>query len=73
MIQFNEMHEKKDITKLFSSPAINNFWDNLFTDNPQSKTNEINEDDIWWEIFGRDEEKFQFDFEIDKELQSILE
>lgn len=85
MIQFNDLHEKKDITELLSSPAIKNivpehlspkdaknFWDNLFTDNPQSQTNEINEEDIWREIFGRDEEEFQFDFEIDKELQSIL-
>lgn len=86
MIQFYETHEKKDITELLSSPAIKNivpehlspkdaknFWDNLFTDNPQSQTNEINEEDIWREIFGRDEDEFQFDFEIDKGLQSILE
>lgn len=86
MIQFNEMHEKKDVTELLSSPAIKsivpehlspkdakNFWDNLFTDNPQSQANEINEEDIWREIFGRDEDEFQFDFEVDKGLQSILE
>lgn len=55
-----------------SAESLHAYWDNLFTDNPQSQTNEINEEDIWREIFGRDEEEFQFDFEIDKELQSIL-
>ena len=85
MIQFNETSEKKDLTELLSSPAIKaiiperlspqearGFWDNLFAENAQSEAQEINEDDLWEEIFGRNEEEFQFDFEIDKELQSIL-
>lgn len=85
MIQFNEIAEKKDLTELLSSPAIKaiiperlspqdarGFWDNLFTENVQSEAQEINEDDLWGEIFGRTEEEFQFDFEIDKGLKSIL-
>ena len=85
MIQFNETTEKKDLTELLSSPAIKaiiperlspqdarGFWDNLFAGNVQSEAQEINEDDLWGEIFGRTEEEFQFDFEIDKGLKSIL-
>ena len=85
MIQFNEIAEKKDLTELLSSPAIKaiiperlspqearGFWDNLFAENAQSEAQEINEDDLWGEIFGRNEEEFQFDFEIDKGLKSIL-
>lgn len=85
MIQFNETHEKKDIAEILSSPAIKNiipehlspkearnFWDNLFTDDAQRETVEINEEDIWREIFGRDEDEFKFDFDIDKGLQSVL-
>ena len=77
MIQFNEIAEKKDLTELLSSPAIKaiiperlspqdarGFWDNLFAGNVQSEAQEINEDDLWGEIFGRTEEEFQFDFEI---------
>ena len=86
MIQFNEVTEKKDITERLSSPAIKSiiperlspqeargFWDNIFANNVQEATQEVNEDDIWREIFGRDEEEFQFDFRIDKQLQSILD
>ena len=64
MIQFNETSEKKDLTELLSSPAIKaiiperlspqearGFWDNLFAENAQSEAQEINEDDLWEEIF----------------------
>lgn len=86
MIQFNEVTEKKDIAERLSSPAIKSiiperlspqeargFWDNIFANNVQEAAQEVNEDDIWREIFGRDEEEFQFDFRIDKQLQSILD
>lgn len=86
MIQFNETPEKKDIAEILSSPAIEsiipeylsakeakNFWDNLFTGNGPREVHEISEEDVWGEIFGRNEDEFQFDFEIDKGLQSILD
>ena len=86
MIQFNEVAEKKDIAERLSSPAIKSiiperlspqeargFWDNVFANNAQETVQEVNEDDIWREIFGRDEEEFQFDFKIDKQLQSLLD
>ena len=86
MIHFKNSEVPQTITDISAIPSftedshrtdytgnLHAYWDNFFTDNPQSQTNEINEEDIWREIFGRDEDEFQFDFEIDKGLQSILE
>lgn len=86
MIHFTEKMEKKDITEILSSPAIQSiiperlssgeardYWDTLFSGNEHTETKEISEEDIWNEIFGRDEDEFQFDFDIDKGLQSVLE
>lgn len=86
MIQLNETTEKKNLTEILSSPAIKSiiperlstqeargFWDNVFANDAQDTIQEVNEDDIWREVFGRDEEEFQFDFKIDKQLQSILD
>lgn len=86
MIHFTDNTEKKNLTEILSSPAIKNiiperlspqdargFWDAVFFNNAQDATQEIDEDDIWREIFGRDEEEFQFDFKIDKRMQSILD
>lgn len=86
MIHFTEKMEKMDITEILSSPAIKSiiperlspdeargYWDTLFSDNEHTETKEISEEDIWNEIFGRDEDEFKFDFHIDKGLQSLLD
>lgn len=85
MIQFNEAPEKKDIAEFLSSPAIKciiperlspdearNFWDDVFTERG-NEVSEISEEDICREIFGRDEDEFQIDFDISEELQHILD
>lgn len=86
MIHFKNSEVPQTITDISAIPSftedslktdytgnLHAYWDNLFTDNPQSQKSEINEEDIWREIFGRDEDEFHFDFDIDAGLQSILE
>ena len=78
MSHFNEISERSERTELSPSPAESNilpdhlskeearsFWDNRFADDFQDEDQESCKDDIWGEIFGRDEADFVFDFEID--------
>ena len=86
MIRFSDTPEKIDITELLSSPALKeikperlsgtearNFWDELFGSEVLNDVSDLSEDDVWREIFGRDECDFQFDFEIDDSIRAILE
>lgn len=86
MIHFTDAPEKKDISDILTSPALRdiipdrlsgsdsrNFWDDLFAGGASSEASEISEDDVWQEIFGRDEHEFLFDFEIDESIRAILD
>lgn len=86
MIRLADAQEKKDITEMLTSQALRdiipdrlsgkdsrNFWDDVFGSNSQNEGSEITEDDIWAEIFGRDENEFLFDFEIGESLCNILD
>lgn len=86
MIRFADVQEKKGITEILTSPALRdilpdhlsgndsrNFWDDVFDSNSQNEGSEIAEDDVWAEIFGRDENEFLFDFEYDDSIRAILD
>ena len=86
MIHFSDAPEKIDISELLSSPALKeikperisgsdarNFWDELFSTETANDISEISEEDVWQEIFGRDEHEFQFDFEIDESILAMLD
>lgn len=86
MIHFSDAPEKIDIAELLSSPALKeiksehlsgsdarNFWDELFSSEMTNDVTELSEEDVWQEIFGRDEHEFQFDFEIDDSIRAILD
>ena len=86
MIHFTDTPEKRGITEILDSPAIQhiipdhlsggdarNFWDDIFAGTTHDSGNEICEDEIWSEIFGRDEDEFLFDFEIDESIRTVLD
>lgn len=86
MIHFSDAPEKIDITELLSSPALKeikperlsgsdarNFWDDFFSSETSNDISELSEDDVWQEIFGRDEHEFHFAFEIDDSIRAILD
>ena len=86
MSRFTEVSAERESTELSPSPAESNilpdhlseeeardFWDNRFADAFQEENQESCEDDIWGEIFGRDEADFIFDFEIDNDIRSLLD
>lgn len=88
MIRFHDTAEKKDNTELLSSTAFQDikpagsmskeeaisFLDGLFSIDPESQdVYSIDEESILAEIFGRFEDEFDFDFELDDEIQTVLD
>ena len=86
MIRFNEPPKRQEVAELRSSLAMKeispdrmspegakSFWDDMFGEGPKSKQNEVSEDDIWAEIFGRDADEFRFDFKIDEGIRTVLD
>lgn len=86
MIRFQDTVEKKDDSELLSSTgfleikpngSLSNeealsFIDGLFSVDPDSQDFH-DEESLLAEIFGRYEEEFEFDFELDDEIQYALE
>ena len=88
MIRFHDTAEKKDNSELLSPSAYQDikpagtmsseeaisFLDGLFSVNPESQdTYSIDEESLLAEIFGRFEDEFDFDFELDDEVQVVLD
>lgn len=86
MIRFHDTAEKKDNSELLSSSAFQDikpsgtmsseeaisFLDGLFSVDPESQdTYSIDEESLLAEIFGRFED--EFDFELDEEVQVVLD
>lgn len=86
MIRFQDTVEKKDDFELLSSTgfleikpngSLSNeealsFIDGLFSGDPDSQDLH-DEESLLAEVFGRYEEEFEFDFELDDEIQYALE
>lgn len=88
MIRFHDTAEKKDNSELLSSTAFQDikptgsmsneeaisFLDGLFSVDPESQDlYSIDEESLLSEIFGRFEDEFDFDFELDDEVQTVLD
>lgn len=88
MIRFHDTAEKKDDSELLSPSAFQDikpsgtmsseeaisFLDGLFSVDPESQdTYSIDEESLLAEIFGRFEDEFDFDFELDDEVQVVLD
>lgn len=88
MIRFQDTAEKKDNSELLSSTAFQDikptgvmsndeaisFLDGLFSVDPESQdVYSIDEESLLAEIFGRYEDEFDFDFELDDEIQTVLD
>ena len=56
-----------------SPEEARSFWDGCFADIPPKEVLEISIEDTWEEIFGRDESKFTFTFEIGEDIHSLLD
>lgn len=88
MIRFQDTVEKKDNSELLSSTAFQDikpassmsaedaasFLDGLFSIDPESQDiYSIDDESLLAEIFGRFEDEFDFDFELDDEIQAVLD
>ena len=88
MIRFHENLEKKENSELFPSTAYQDikptgtmtdkdalaFWDKLFSVNSEIQDlYSADEENLLAEIFGRYEDEFDFDFEVDDDLQTVLD
>lgn len=88
MIRFHDTAEKKDNTELLSPSAFQDikptgtmsseeaisFLDGLFSVDPESQdAYSVDEESLLAEIFGRFEDEFDFDFELDDEVQIVLD
>lgn len=88
MIRFQDAVEKKDNSELLTSTAFRDikpassmstedavsFLDGLFTIDPENQDMySIDEESLLAEIFGRFEGEFDFDFELDDEIQAVLD
>ena len=88
MIRFQDTVEKKDNSELLSSTAFQDinptgsmsneealsFLDGLFSVDPENQDlYSIDEESLLAEIFGRYEDEFDFDFELDDEIQTVLD
>lgn len=88
MIRFHDIAEKKDNSELLSATAFQDikptgamtndeaisFLDGLFSVDPESQdVYSIDEESLLSEIFGRYEDEFNFDFELDDEIQTVLD
>lgn len=88
MIRFHDTVEKKNNSELLSSTAFQDikptgsmsneealsFLDGLFSvDSESQDTSSIDEGSLPAEIFGRFEDEFDFDFELDDEIQAVLD
>ena len=88
MIRFQDTVEKKDNSELLSSTAFQDikpassmstddavsFLDGLFSIDPESQDiYSIDEESLLAEIFGRFEDEFDFDFELDDKIQTVLD
>ena len=88
MIHFRDAARKKDSPELpspvdnlnitatdgLSKEAALNFWDKVFSEhNDKVDINEVDEDTPLAEIFGRFEDEFAFDFEINEDIQTVLD
>lgn len=88
MIRFQDTVEKKDTSELLSSATFQDirptgsmstedavlFLDGLFSIDPESQDMySIDEESLLAEIFGRFEDEFDFDFELDDEIQTVLD
>lgn len=87
MLRFQDTAEKKDASELPSSAEHQDirphehlpkadalkFWDDKFAVIPETHDMySIDEESLLTEIFGRYEDEFQFEFELDDEIQSVL-
>ena len=88
MIHFKDAAGKKDTPELPSPVESRNttttdglskevaldFWDKVFSEhNDKVNINEIDEEPLFSDIFGRFEDEFAFDFEIDEDIQTVLD
>lgn len=88
MIRFHDTAEKKDDSELLSPSAFQDikpsgtmsseeaisFLDGLFSVDPENQdTYSVDEESLLAEIFGRFEDEFDFDFELDDEVQVVLD
>lgn len=65
----------KEIKPVFdvSEDKVHSFWDEVFGEECTLEKNTLSDDEIISEIYGRNEDEFKFDFDIqDKKLQEIL-
>ncbi len=67
--------EYKDIKSQggISKAEAKDFWNDVFEDESGLFENELSEGELLSEIFGRNEDEFDFDFEIDKNVREILD
>lgn len=88
MIRFQDTVEKKDDSELLSSTGFQDikpsssmsaeealsFLDSLFSVDPDSQDMcSVEDESLLAEIFGRYEDEFNFDFELDDEVQLVLD
>jgi len=88
MIRFQDVVRKKNFSELplpieyqdikaadnLTKEQSYSFWDDLFKDfEKEQDANDIDENKLIAEVFGRFEDEFDFDFEIDNELQVVLD
>ena len=88
MIRFQDTAEKKDASHSLSSAAFRDikskgtisneealsFLEKLFSVDPEGREVHLaDEEDLLTEIFGRYEDEFVFDFEIDDEIQAVID
>jgi hypothetical protein len=68
-----EYHDIKTADSITKEQAFD-FLDNIFADFADGQeVNNIDEDTLITEIFGRSEDEFTFDFEIDDDIQTVLD
>jgi hypothetical protein len=86
MIHFSDLLEKENSEPLpsdeykdiksqgsISKAEANDFWNDVFEEQSEPFENELSEEELFCEIFGRNEDEFDFDFDIDENVQEILE
>lgn len=88
MIRFHDTAEKQDNSELLSPSAYQDikpagtmsseeaksFLDSLFSFDPERQdAYSVDDESLLAEIFGRFEDEFDFDFELDDEIQIVLD
>ena len=64
---YHEIKVNSEITKEQSA----NYWDSLFSE--EKNEGNFDKDSLIAEIFGRNEDEFDFDFKIDRDIKSVLD